>query len=191
MQQHSIYNVLNGHCKVPAIFRKPFWQLHKYFCNIARFQWNIFEIFPQYYCAMWDLNEFCKLGHNSKCTVRKNLQYDRMISIDTIKWIFSIFDTRWPPNNKGIQFVLVECPWIVDLKTSLMVPQNASGLTEWVTTWVDKKSVWGRSWHCERNRGQEKESWRSHGRMGLPYTRWWRRCAVSFRARLCGRNSRG
>ena len=24
LQQHSIYNVLNGHCKVPAIFQKPF-----------------------------------------------------------------------------------------------------------------------------------------------------------------------
>ena len=53
LQQQSIYNVLNGHCKVPAIFQKPFWQLHKYSCNIARFQWNIFEILPQYYGAMW------------------------------------------------------------------------------------------------------------------------------------------
>ena len=49
----SIYNILNGHIKVPAIFQKPFWQLFKYFCNIATFQRNIFEIFPQYYGAMW------------------------------------------------------------------------------------------------------------------------------------------
>ena len=50
LQQHSIHNVLNGHCKVPAIFQK---QLYKYSCNIARFQWNIIKIFPQYYGAMW------------------------------------------------------------------------------------------------------------------------------------------
>ena len=55
LQQYSIYNVLNGHCKVPAIFYKPFQQLYKYFCNIARFQWNIFEIFLQYYSAMWEV----------------------------------------------------------------------------------------------------------------------------------------
>ena len=24
LQQYSIYNVFNGHCKVPAIFQKPF-----------------------------------------------------------------------------------------------------------------------------------------------------------------------
>ena len=24
LQHHSIYNVLNEHCKVPAIFQKPF-----------------------------------------------------------------------------------------------------------------------------------------------------------------------
>ena len=27
-------------------------QQYKYFCNIARFQWNIFKIFLQYYYAM-------------------------------------------------------------------------------------------------------------------------------------------
>ena len=53
LQQNSIYNVLNGHCKVPAIFQKTFSQLYKYSCNIARFRWNIFEIFSQYYSAMW------------------------------------------------------------------------------------------------------------------------------------------
>ena len=56
LQQHSIYNVLNGHCKVPAIFQKPFQQLYKYSCNIEKFRWNIFEIFPQYYGAMWELS---------------------------------------------------------------------------------------------------------------------------------------
>ena len=55
LQQHSIYNVLNGHCKVPAIFQKRFWQLYKYSGNIARFQWSIFEILPQYYGAMWEV----------------------------------------------------------------------------------------------------------------------------------------
>ena len=24
LQQHSVYNDLNGHCKVPAIFQKPY-----------------------------------------------------------------------------------------------------------------------------------------------------------------------
>ena len=52
-QQHFIYNISIEHCKVPEIFQKPFQQLYKYSCNIARFQWNIFEIFPQYYGAMW------------------------------------------------------------------------------------------------------------------------------------------
>ena len=52
LQQYSVYNVLKGHCKVPAIFKKPFSQLYKYFCNIAGFQWNILEIFLQYYGAM-------------------------------------------------------------------------------------------------------------------------------------------
>ena len=55
LQQHFIYNVLNGHSKVPAIFQKLFWQLYKYSGNITRFQWNIIEILPQYYGAMWDI----------------------------------------------------------------------------------------------------------------------------------------
>ena len=58
LPQHSIYNVLNGHCKVPATFQKPFWQLYKYSDNIARFQWNIFEILPQYYGSMWGVQIF-------------------------------------------------------------------------------------------------------------------------------------
>ena len=54
LQQHFIHNVLNGHYwKVPAIFQKLFLQLYKYCCNIARFQRNTFEIFRQYYGAMW------------------------------------------------------------------------------------------------------------------------------------------
>ena len=53
LQQHSIYNVLNEHWGVPEIFQKPLWQLYKYSGSIARFQWNIFEILPQYYGAMW------------------------------------------------------------------------------------------------------------------------------------------
>ena len=24
LQQHSLYDVLNGHCKIPVIFQKPF-----------------------------------------------------------------------------------------------------------------------------------------------------------------------
>ena len=56
LQQHFIYNVLNGQCKVAAIFQKPFQQLYKYSCNITRFQQNIFKIFPQYYGAMWVTN---------------------------------------------------------------------------------------------------------------------------------------
>ena len=55
MQQHLIYNVLNGYCKVPVIFQKPFWQLYKYPCNIARFKWNIFEILPRIF-------EMCYVG---------------------------------------------------------------------------------------------------------------------------------
>ena len=51
LQQYSVYNVLNGHSKVPAIFKKPFYQLYKYFCN-GIFQCNIFEIFLQYDGAM-------------------------------------------------------------------------------------------------------------------------------------------
>ena len=35
LQQHSVYNVLNGHCKVSAIFHKPLSQLYKYYCNIS------------------------------------------------------------------------------------------------------------------------------------------------------------
>ena len=52
LQQHYIYHVLNGHRKVSAKFQKPFLQFHKYSSNIARFQWNIFETFPQYYCVI-------------------------------------------------------------------------------------------------------------------------------------------
>ena len=59
LQQQSIYNILNGHCKVPAIFKRPFQQLYQYSCNIARFQGNIFGIFPQYYGAMRLLHIIC------------------------------------------------------------------------------------------------------------------------------------
>ena len=52
LQQHFIYNVLNGHCKVPEIFHKLFYQLYKYSCNITIFQRNISEILPKYYGAM-------------------------------------------------------------------------------------------------------------------------------------------
>ena len=40
------------------IFQKPFKQLYKFSCNIATFQWNILEIFPQYYGAMWVVTTF-------------------------------------------------------------------------------------------------------------------------------------
>ena len=53
LQQHVIYNVLNGDRKISAIFPKPFYQLYKYSFNIASLQWNIFKIFPQYYSATW------------------------------------------------------------------------------------------------------------------------------------------
>ena len=65
LQQHSIYNILNRHCKVPAIFQKPFQQLYKYFCNIARFRWNIFKIFPQYYGAMWVVSRLKEIRYCS------------------------------------------------------------------------------------------------------------------------------
>ena len=42
VQQNSIYNVLNRHCKVPGIFQ--------YF--------NILEIFSKYYGAMWDVTKY-------------------------------------------------------------------------------------------------------------------------------------
>ena len=43
LQQHYIYNVLNGHCKIPAIFQR-----------------NILEIFSKYYGAMWEEPEPCR-----------------------------------------------------------------------------------------------------------------------------------
>ena len=78
LQQHFIYNVLNGHCKVPAIFQKPFQQLYKYFCNIARFQRNIFEILLQYYGAMWE----CKSGHSSESWTFSCIGLENKIFID-------------------------------------------------------------------------------------------------------------
>ena len=59
LQQHSIYNVLNGHSKVPAIFHKPFYQLYKYSCNIAIFQRNILGLIPKSYGAMWVCTTLC------------------------------------------------------------------------------------------------------------------------------------
>ena len=75
LQQHSIYNVLNGHFKVPAILQKPFWQLYKYSDNIARFQWNIFEISPQYYGAMSLVNiiMIIVIFHNNARVIKNNV----------------------------------------------------------------------------------------------------------------------
>ena len=45
LQQHFIYNFLNGHCKVPAIFRN----LSNSFINILAILQDFDEIFSKYF----------------------------------------------------------------------------------------------------------------------------------------------
>ena len=82
LQQHSIHNILNGYCKVSAIFQR---QLYKYSCNIARFQGNIFEIFPQYFGAMWEVISLIKWPITTIVLGLKEIRYCSIVARRSLK----------------------------------------------------------------------------------------------------------
>ena len=127
LQQHSIYNVWNGHFKVSAIFQKSFYQLYKYSWNIARFRRNIFEIFPQYYGAMWVANKKYKF---QKYFTVKYLVNCLLIYFHYKRYKFLTNITRnpsWPYVVSSAQLFVVHIPllysWMVIIFTANLLPR--------------------------------------------------------------------